>query len=146
MNSDHIMVARMHEDAVMPVRSSSGAGAWDLAACVDLVITSFGVTAIPTGLVFQVPDGYSIHVIGRSSTLTKLGVFIHPGIVDADYRGEIIMQAINVSSTPVRITKGQRVGQMWMEKLLLQYLYEVNIRDLTVTVRGIGGFGSTGTH
>ena len=99
---------------------------------------------IPTGLSFEIPPGYEIQVRPRSGLAIKKGVSLvnTPGTVDADYRGEVQVIIINLGHETFRIEDQERIAQCVLCPVVQADLEVVN--DLSDTVRGVGGFGSTG--
>ena len=100
---------------------------------------------VPTGLYMAIPAGYEGQVRPRSGLAAKHGITVlnTPGTIDADYRGEIKVILVNLSSTPFVIEPGERIAQMVFAKCETAQWEEVE--SLDETVRGAGGFGSTGT-
>jgi dUTP pyrophosphatase len=100
---------------------------------------------IPTGLFIELPLGYEAQVRPRSGLAAKRGLTClnSPGTIDADYRGELKVILVNLSNEEQTIEVGERVAQMIIAKHERVTLHEVEV--LTDTVRGAGGFGSTGT-
>lgn len=101
---------------------------------------------IPTGLRIQLPQGYECQIRPRSGLALKHGISLvnTPGTVDADYRGEIGIIAINLSSEPYTITPGERIAQMVI-KSYVHVCWEP-VSRIDETVRGDGGFGHTGVN
>lgn len=99
---------------------------------------------IPTGLYFEIPEGYEVQIRPRSGLAIKSGITVlnSPGTIDADYRGEICIILINLGSEDFQINDGDRIAQMIVAKFEKVNWVEVN--ELTVTDRGSGGFGHTG--
>jgi dUTP pyrophosphatase len=101
-------------------------------------------TLVPTGLSVAIPENYEIQVRPRSGLAAKNGISVlnTPGTVDADYRGEIKVILINLSLENFKIEPGQRIAQMVLCPVVKAELVEVD--TLPESVRGSGGFGSTG--
>lgn len=101
---------------------------------------------IPTGLKVAIPEGYEIQVRPRSGLAFKHGVTVlnSPGTIDADYRGEIGVLLVNLSSEPFVVEHGERIAQLVVAKHE-QISWEV-VNELNETTRGDGGFGSTGVQ
>ncbi|MCR5408845.1 MAG: dUTP diphosphatase [Bacteroidales bacterium] len=99
---------------------------------------------IPTGLYIALPKGYEAQVRPRSGLALKHGITVlnTPGTIDADYRGEICVILVNLSSEPFLINPGERIAQMVIAKHETAE-WEV-VESLDETARGAGGFGSTG--
>lgn len=100
---------------------------------------------IPCGFAMAIPAGYEAQVRPRSGLAAKHGLTVlnSPGTIDADYRGEVMVILLNTSDVPFTITRGERIAQMVIAPVV-QPRFEV-VTDLEETVRGAGGFGSTGT-
>lgn len=100
---------------------------------------------IPTGLSIELPANFEAQVRPRSGLALKQGLTClnSPGTIDADYRGEIGVLLINLSSTPVTLQRGDRIAQLVVAPVVQASWAEVDV--LTDTTRGQGGFGSTGT-
>lgn len=129
-------------------RGTSGAAAVDLYAAVDKVFwlgaQSQATPPVPTGIAVEIPEGYVGKVVPRSGLAAKNGISIvnSPGIIDCDYRGEIKITLVNHSQHKFPIRRGDRIAQMLIEKVEpVQFEY---VTELSETVRGEGGFGSTG--
>ena len=99
---------------------------------------------IPTGLYIEMPEGYEAQVRPRSGLAIKHGITVlnSPGTVDADYRGEICVELVNLSNTPFTVEPGERIAQLVFSK------YEkadfIEVEELSETERGTGGIGHTG--
>jgi len=118
----------------------------DLCALVDrpVVLAPMERALVPTGLFIGIPQGYEAEVRPRSGIAVKYGVTVlnAPGTIDSDYRGEVMVILINLGSEAFTINKGDRIAQMVFKRLARVEFQQVS--DLTDTVRGQGGFGSTG--
>lgn len=99
---------------------------------------------IPTGLFVELPEGYEMQIRPRSGLAAKHGVTVlnSPGTIDADYRGEIKVILVNLSSTPFTIEAGERIAQMVVARH--EQIEWESVEELGATERGAGGFGSTG--
>lgn len=144
MNS--IRVKKLHPNAKLPTYGSPEAAGADLYACLEepVTIAPGEVFWVPTGVALEVPKGCAGLVYARSSLGAKRGLAPanKVGVVDSDYRGEIRVVLLNHSKQPQIIEPGERVAQFLITPVLqLQY---VETDDLTDTVRGAGGFGSSG--
>ena len=130
----------------------SPAYATELSAGVDLkanleesvTIGPLERTLVPTGLYIALPAGYEAQVRPRSGLAAKFGITVlnTPGTIDADYRGEIKVILVNLSNQPFEIVPGERIAQMVIARHEKATWEEVE--ELDQTVRGDGGFGSTG--
>lgn len=101
---------------------------------------------IPTGLYIEMPEGYEAQVRPRSGLAIKHGITVinSPGTVDADYRGEICVELVNLSNTPFTVEPGERIAQLVFAKYEKSNFVEVE--ELSETERGEGGFGHTGNN
>lgn len=116
----------------------------DLAAAEDMVAYPDRVTYVPTGVAFAAPVGYWILLLGRSSTASKLGLTVVPGVIDNGYRGEMLAGVVPMGPDPVRIAKGTRIIQAIMMPVISPVPEQVEW--LPPSDRGNNGFGSTGGH
>lgn len=130
----------------LPEHQTTHAAAVDLRANIDQPITleSLQRTLVPTGLFISLPPGYEAQIRPRSGLALKHGISLvnAPGTIDADYRGEIGVIVINLSSEPFVIQDGERIAQMVISRHERIAWEEVN--ELDETDRGAGGFGHTG--
>ena len=142
-----ILIKRLSKEVSLPKYETSGSSGMDLSANIDAKINiEPGKTAIiPTGLALSIPKGFEIQIRPRSGLAAKqkISVLNTPGTIDSDYRGEIKVILINLSQESFIVEKGLRIAQMVVCPVVQAQLKEVN--DLNETVRGKGGFGSTGT-
>ena len=138
-----VRVARVHEDAKLPTRGSIHAAGWDLYALEDTTVPYRTATLVRTGLHVAIPVGYEGQVRARSS-LGKKGLIPPHGIgtIDADYRGEVGVILVNLSSEDFVIEDGERIAQMVIAKH--EQAEWIHVEILDESERGDGGFGSTG--
>ena len=110
----------------------------------DIILKPLQRELIPTGLFIELPHGYEAQIRPRSGLAFKFGISVlnSPGTIDADYRGEIKVILVNLSSEDFVVKKGERICQMIISKHEQATLTEVS--QLSDTVRGSGGFGHTG--
>ena len=99
---------------------------------------------VPTGFAMAIPEGFEAQVRPRSGLAGKFGVTLPnaPGTIDADYRGEVKVPLINLGREPYTITHGMRIAQMVIAPVARASVQV--LEELSETVRGVGGFGSTG--
>lgn len=118
----------------------------DLRANIDspIVLKPLERALVKTGLFIELPEGYEAQVRPRSGLAFKNGVTVlnSPGTIDADYRGEIGVILVNVSNTDFTVNDGERIAQLVVAKC--EQANFVEVTELNETVRGAGGFGSTG--
>jgi dUTP pyrophosphatase len=131
----------------LPEYATEHAAGLDLRANLDapVVLKSLERALIPTGLFIELPVGYEAQVRPRSGLAAKHGVTVlnSPGTIDADYRGEIKVIAVNLSNSDFTIENGERVAQLVVAKH--EQVQWVPSEILSETERGAGGFGHTGT-
>jgi len=137
-----LFVKKLDESAVAPSRGSELAAGYDLSSIVDVVVPSLGRVAVSTGIAVKVPVGTYGRVAPRSGLAFKHGIDVLAGVVDADYRAEVKVILYNTSGVDYEIKKGDRVAQLVIEKI--EMLDVALVDELDETVRGGGGFGSTG--
>ena len=130
----------------MPEYATVNSAGMDLRAFLteEIALCSMERKIIPTGLFIELPEGYEAQIRPRSGMAIKSGITClnTPGTIDADYRGEIGVILINLSTSPFFIKNGDRICQMVINKYEKATL--VPVEDLSETVRGEGGFGHTG--
>jgi dUTP pyrophosphatase len=137
------------EGLPLPAYQSDEAAGFDLVAALPedapLVIAPLGRALVPTGLVLEIPPGHEGQVRPRSGLALKHGVTVlnAPGTIDADYRGEVGVILVNLGAEPFTVRRGERIAQFVAAKLTRARL--VVVESVGETVRGAGGFGSTGT-
>lgn len=142
-----VNIKKLRENAVIPTYGSQFAAGADLYACLDddLTIEPAQTKLVPTGIAAEIPEGYAGLIYARSGIASKRGLAPanKVGVVDADYRGEIMVALHNHSDIPQSIAKDERIAQLVIAPFLSVEFNEVE--ELSDTVRGAGGFGSTGT-
>ena len=130
----------------LPQYATKGSSGMDIRASLDIPVTlqPLARTLIPTGLFVEIPTGYEIQIRPRSGLAIKQGITClnTPGTIDSDYRGEIKIILINLSSQEQVINHGDRIAQMIIQKTERAELVQVEF--LTETERAAGGFGHTG--
>lgn len=127
-----------------PAKAHEDDAAYDLRSRVDITLPPGKVTLVPTGLRMELPVGYEAQVRPRSGLALKhsIGVLNSPGTIDAGYRGEVCSILFNFGEEPFTVHRGDRVSQMVIAAL--PEVEMVETEALSDTVRGAGGFGSTG--
>jgi dUTP pyrophosphatase len=132
----------------LPSYATEGSAGLDLRAYLesDLTLKPMERTMIPTGIFLEIPFGYEAQVRPRSGIAIKQGITClnTPGTIDSDYRGEIKIILINLSTEEQVIRNGDRVAQMVFARVEQAVWNEVN--SLETTTRDAGGFGHTGSH
>ncbi|QZP08245.1 dUTP diphosphatase [Caenibius sp. WL] len=130
----------------LPRYATDGAAGMDVLAAEDVTLPPGGRHAVATGLALAIPEGYEIQVRPRSGLALKHGISLPntPGTIDSDYRGELKIIMINLGEAAFAIIRGDRIAQLVLAPVVRAAWNEV--ADLDDTVRGAGGFGSTGGH
>ncbi|NLP43879.1 MAG: dUTP diphosphatase [Peptococcaceae bacterium] len=138
--------AKNRKEIRMPIYATPGAAGADLFACLerDLIIKPGERAKIPTGIAMEIPDNLVGLVFARSGLASKKGLTLSNGVgvIDSDYRGEIMVLVINQGHEDVIIHDGERIAQIIFLDVLKASFKEVE--NLDVTLRGDKGFGSTG--
>ena len=139
-----LMVNRPH--AQFPKYQTEGSSGADLVAAISetFTIPPSGRVLIPTGVMLEIPEGYEGQVRPRSGISLQDGVIVVLGSIDSDYRGEIRIIVINLGSDPFAVVPGMRLAQLVISPVV-QGDFEITPEsELSPTMRGINGFGSTG--
>lgn len=146
MTKFDVNIKKLNENAVIPTYGTEYAAGADLYACMDEAVTiNPGETAfIKTGLAMEVPVGYAGLIYARSGLACKKGLAPanKVGVIDSDYRGEIMVALHNHSNEAVVVESGERIAQLVITPYIVAAFNQVD--ELEDTVRGEGGFGSTG--
>jgi dUTP pyrophosphatase len=133
---------RLHPLAKLPARGSLNAAGLDLHSVENLRIPAHGRASVRTGLSVAVPKGFYGRVAPRSGLAVRHGLDVLAGVIDSDYRGEIVCALINHGDEPFEVEAGMRIAQLVIESIAT--LEPVWSEDLSETERGGRGFGSTG--
>lgn len=134
---------KLLDGGVMPVKKTDGAACYDCYAAEDVLIHPKQTIAVRLGFCIEVPQGYYAEIRGRSGNSLK-GILTMTGTVDDDYRGEVgaITTNLMTGDKPLEVKKGDRIAQMQIKEVIATELVEA--AELSETVRGANGFGSTG--
>lgn len=147
MINANIPIKKLNPAAIIPTYASQYAAGADLYACIEepIEIAPAKTILIPTGLAIEIPAGYAGLIYARSGLASKKGLAPanKVGVIDADYRGEIMVALHNHSNTAATIAPKERIAQMVITPYLTAHFEET--QNLSDTVRGAGGFGSTGS-
>lgn len=139
---------KLNDKAIAPTYGTEFAAGADLYACEgrEVTIKSGETVLIHTGLSLEIPEGYAGLIYARSGIATKRGLAPanKVGVIDSDYRGEIMVSLYNHSNVDQTIADGERVAQLVITPFLKVEYSETD--ELSETVRGEGGFGSTGKN
>lgn len=146
MEKQAVNIKKLHAQAVIPTYGSEYSAGADLYACIDedMIIQPGETRLVPTGLAMEIPVGFAGLIYARSGLATKRGLAPanKVGVIDSDYRGEILVSLYNHSPEAQMVTSGERIAQLVLTPVLAVRFCEVD--ELCATQRGDGGFGSTG--
>jgi dUTP pyrophosphatase len=141
-----VKVKKLNEDFVMPLKATEFSSGFDLYANIKekIIIKPLERKLINSGMIMEIPNGYEGQIRPRSSLALKNGVTVlnSPGTIDCDYRGEVKILLINLSPDEFVIQSGDRIAQIVFTKVSDVKILEMD--SFQDTVRGDGGFGSTG--
>ncbi|GLU49027.1 dUTP diphosphatase [Nocardiopsis ansamitocini] len=142
-----IPIVRIDPDLPLPGYAHPGDAGADLVTAEDVVLDPGQRETVRTGVAIALPEGYAAFVHPRSGLAARCGLTVvnAPGTVDSGYRGEIRVTLLNTdTTTPVKLTRGDRVAQLVVQRVERAAFREV--RELDDSERGAAGFGSTGGH
>ena len=136
-----------HADGIEPpAYETSGSAGMDIRAAIDAPLTLAPAkrALVPTGFIFEIPEGFEAQIRPRSGLAYKHGITClnTPGTIDSDYRGEVKVLLVNLGDEAFTIERGMRIAQVIIAPVTQMPVTVVN--DLSETKRGAGGFGSTG--
>jgi dUTP pyrophosphatase len=137
-----LLIKWLDDNAKLPIRRSDLAAGIDIMANQDIMIPPARRSPVKTGIALAAPPGTYARIAPRSGLAVKYGIDIGAGVIDEDYRGEIQGVLINNSTIPFQVRPGDRIAQLILEKILRAVPEET--KDLSETIRGSQGFGSTG--
>jgi dUTP pyrophosphatase len=140
--TDKIKFLKLHEEAKLPTRGSTKSAGLDLYSIEEVTLKSGERAAVKTGLAVAIPEGFYGRIGPRSGLAVKHGIDTLAGIVDADYRGEILCALINHGKETATLKQGERIAQLIIESIITPE--PVWAESLDETARGADGFGSTG--
>ena len=137
-----LKIKKLHQDAKLPTHGHPRDAGVDFYTVEDVVFPPGKQEKIYTGIALEIPEGYVGLIWDKSSISFNLGLKVMGGVVDASYRGEIIMNLLNTSEKEVLLPKGHKIAQMIIQKF--EHCDIVEVSELSETVRGHGREGSTG--
>lgn len=148
-------IQKLRQGAVLPRYATAGSAGLDLCACLDAPLTlarhtegavqgQWNCAKVPTGLAMAIPEGHVGLIFARSGLATRHGLTPANcvGVIDSDYRGEIVVALVNLGAEDYVIQPGERIAQLVIVPCVQPRLVEAD--SLSQTGRGAGGFGSTG--
>ncbi len=137
-----LKVKKLHPDAVLPSYAHTGDAGMDIYALERTIIPSGERVAVRSGLAFEIPEGYAGLCWDKSGLAVKHGLTTLAGVIDAGYRGELLVALTNLGETKYVFDAGDKIAQMLIQKVERPNIVEAD--ELNETPRGEGGFGSTG--
>jgi len=142
-----VLLKKLYPEVQIPAYKTNGASGMDLMAFIKepIILKPRTSCLVPTGIALAFPEDFEIQIRPRSGLAAKnsISVLNTPGTIDSDYRGEIKIILFNHGNIDFKINNNDRIAQMILTPVIKMQLDEVE--DLPETVRGEGGFGSTGT-
>ncbi|XP_046857443.1 deoxyuridine 5'-triphosphate nucleotidohydrolase-like [Xenia sp. Carnegie-2017] len=139
-----VMFSKMSENAMTPTRGSCGAAGYDLYAAYDAQIPAQGKALVKTDIAVALPEGWYGRVAPRSGLSWKHHLDVGAGVIDSDYRGNVGVILFNLSHSDYEVKGGDRIAQLIIQRICTPELKEV--KNLDQTIRGDGGYGSTGRN
>ena len=147
MDKYSVRIKKLDEKATIPTYGSEFAAGADLYACLEapLTINPHETILVHTGVAMEIPTGFAGLIYARSGLASKRGLAPanKVGVIDCDYRGEVMVALHNHSEVNQTVAKGERIAQLVITPYVVADFEEAD--ELSETVRGEGGFGSTGT-
>ncbi|KAF2750585.1 dUTP diphosphatase [Sporormia fimetaria CBS 119925] len=142
MSTSSLQVQLLSDKARAPTKGSEFAAGHDVYSARDVVIPARGRARVDTDISIAVPAGTYGRIAPRSGLAAKHGIDTLAGVIDADYRGQVGVILANLSDTDFEVKVGDRIAQLIVEKIVMPEV--VVVEKLDESVRGAGGFGSTG--
>ncbi|HKP71509.1 MAG TPA: dUTP diphosphatase [Pyrinomonadaceae bacterium] len=140
--TDTLKFLKLHPAATLPTRGSAQAAGLDLYAVEDATLAAGERATVRTGLSVAIPRGFYGRVAPRSGLAVRHGLDVLAGVIDSDYRGEIVCALVNHGAEAFELKAGDRVAQLIIEAIITPEAEWADALDRTA--RGAGGFGSTG--
>jgi dUTP pyrophosphatase len=137
-----LLIKKLSDKATTPTRGSAFAAGYDLYASKDIIVPSRGKVLVSTDISMACPEGTYGRIAPRSGLASKHFIDTGAGVIDADYRGEVKVLLFNHAEKDFEVKAGDRIAQLVLERIYTPEVEEV--QDLEESVRGTGGFGSTG--
>lgn len=138
---------KLDDNCILPAKKTSGAAGYDICACLpdgSIGLTPFGRVLVPTGFAIALNEGVEAQIRPRSGLAANYGITVlnSPGTIDSDFRGQVQVLLINLGQEDFEIKHGMRIAQMVIANVCDAKFTIIN--KLDDTIRGTGGFGSTG--
>jgi dUTP pyrophosphatase len=139
----NVLIAPLTAQALLPRKAHASDAGFDLALPVDAIVSPHTHQQLDLSIALHIPPGWYGQIFGRSSVFRR-GLSVHPGVIDADYRGSIQLLVYNHLSVEWQLHRGDRLAQLLFLPVPVVQLVEVAPHQLGCTSRGTGGVGSTG--
>lgn len=136
-----LKVKKLRAEANLPTRAHHDDAGLDIYCCEEVTLSPHETIKVPTGIAYEVPEGY-VGLIWDKSSIGSKGVKTLGGVLDSGYRGELFVPLHNLQDTPFTFEAGNKIAQMLIQKVELWEVEESE--ELSETKRGTGAFGSTG--
>ncbi len=137
-----LKVKKLHKNSKLPTHGHPGDAGMDFYCFEDVIFPPGKQERVHTGVAVEIPEGFVGLIWDKSSISFNLGLKVMGGVIDSSYRGEIIMNLLNVSDKEVLMTKDHKIAQMVIQKF--EHCDILEVEELSETVRGHGREGSTG--
>ncbi|PKU77838.1 deoxyuridine 5'-triphosphate nucleotidohydrolase-like [Dendrobium catenatum] len=137
-----LKVKKLSTNAILPSRGSSLSAGYDLSSAAEVKVPARGKALIPTDLSIAIPEDTYARIAPRSGLTWKHSIDVGAGVIDADYRGPIGVILFNHADLDFDVKPGDRIAQLIIQKIITPDVVEID--ELDSTIRGSGGFGSTG--
>ena len=147
MDDISVNICLCRENAVLPAKGSEGAAGYDLYSTEDVTLTPGSRHVVPTGVCMKIPPTHYARVAPRSGLAVRYGIDVGAGVVDSDYRGEIMVLLCNNGTRDITLSSGSRIAQIIFERIASPSFIvqtQSTFKDSDKTSRDTGGFGSTG--
>ena len=135
---------RLHPNARLPEKANPSDLGWDLFSSENKIVPSWSSVLVPTGIAIQFPEFVGGILKDRSSVASKQGLFVKAGVIDPNYRGEIMVLLWNSTRQPAMVSAGTKIAQMILQPSFQLSAPIEDVEELDDTDRGTDGFGSSG--
>jgi dUTP pyrophosphatase len=143
-NKMSLIVSKLSANGIIPKRGSNHAAGLDLYSPISATIQPLQRLLVPLDIAIELQEGTFGHILPRSGLALKNGIHIGAGVIDEDYRGNVGVLLFNLSDQPFMFNKGDRIAQLVVKCYEKVDVVEKNNEELSSTLRGNGGFGSSG--
>jgi len=142
MSNVKVKFKRLRPEAILPSYAHPGDAGMDFYSCIDVILKPGERNLIPTGWAIEMPAGYVSLIWDKSGLAAKKGITVLGGVIEYTYRGEYGVILLNTSNETHEIKKGDKISQLLIQPICTAEIEEVS--ELSESVRGTGGFGSSG--